>query len=70
MACPSRSAHLLAAIGLVVLLAPAAVAAQEGTITYTHVVKREMPAFGGGSAGVSRVSVAGSRSLRRPAPAR
>lgn len=36
-----------AAIGLAALLAPAAAAAQEGTITYTHVVKREMPAFGG-----------------------
>lgn len=42
---------LLAAVGFSVLAAPGALAAQEGTITYTHVVKREMPAFGGGQRG-------------------
>ena len=51
-----RAAHkarwaLLAAVGVSVMVAPAAVSAQEGTITYTHVVKREMPAFGGGQRG-------------------
>ncbi len=40
-----------AAIGLAVLAAPAAAAAQQGTITYTHVVKREVPALGGGQRG-------------------
>ena len=49
--CPSRLAHVAAAIGLAVVVAPVAVAAQEGTITYTHVVKREMSAFGGGRGG-------------------
>ena len=38
-----------AAIGLAVLAAPAA--AQQGTITYTHVVKREVAAPGGGQRG-------------------
>ena len=41
------TASLAAAVGVAALLAPAAAGAQEGTITYTHVVKREMPAFGG-----------------------
>ena len=34
------------ALGVAALLAPAAVAAQEGTVTYTHIVKREMPPGG------------------------
>ncbi len=42
---------VLAAVGVSVPMAPAAVSAQEGTITYTYVVKREMPAFGGGQRG-------------------
>ena len=42
---------VLAAVGVSVMMAPAAVSAQEGKITYTHVVKREMPAFGGGQRG-------------------
>lgn len=41
------AASLAAAAGFAVLAAPAVAAAQEGTVTYTHVVKREMPSFGG-----------------------
>ena len=43
-----RTALPWAAIGLTVLMAPALLAAQQGTITYTHVVKRDIqlpPAF-------------------------
>ena len=49
---PGRgTAALSAAIGFALLLAPAAATAQEGTITYTHVVKRDVSAFGGGQRG-------------------
>ena len=49
---PDRgTAALSAAAGFALLLTPAAVTAQEGTITYTHVVKREMAAGGGGQRG-------------------
>lgn len=41
------AASIAAAVGFAVLVAPADAAAQEGTVTYTHVVKREMPSFGG-----------------------
>lgn len=41
------AASIAASVGFAVLVAPADAAAQEGTVTYTHVVKREMPSFGG-----------------------
>ena len=46
----ARSA-IITAVGFSVVVAPGVLAAQEGTITYTQVVKREMPAFGGGQRG-------------------
>ena len=36
-----------AAVTFAALVVPAVAAAQEGTVTYTHIVKREMPSFGG-----------------------
>ena len=49
-----RTALPLAAVGLAALVAPAPAAAQQGTITYTHVVKRDIrlpPAFAQGTQG-------------------
>ena len=50
------------ALGVAALLAPASVAAQEGTVTYTHIVKREMPP------GVQRGGPPGGRQQFTPPP--